>query len=178
MLAIAITLISGAAAWGFVRSQAGASESALQAGSNDTNNMLSEHFGVVDMYFGNSTSTTFWVYNTGTLPYSTFSVRLFDSGGTVNLYYNYTQSNGVKTDYVYDLTSALGTRCKTAASSYESPSLSATVAQPTNAQAFTLTIPPTQSGCPSFGNAVAANDSYTVLVTGLYGNSVSYSQQG
>jgi len=176
MLAIAMTLIAGAAAWGFVRSQAANSEGALQTGAVNTNNMLSEHFQVVDMYFGTTTSATFWVYNTGTLTDQVFSVRLYGSGGTINLLYNFTQSSGVKTDYVYDLRSTVASKCKTAATSYESPSLTGTIVKTTDAQLFTLTIPPTSSNCPSFGSTWTSGHTYTVVVTGIYGNSVTYTQ--
>ena len=177
VLAIAITLVAGAAAWGYVRGAAGSSESALQNGASNTNNLLSEHFGVVDMYFGTTTSATFWVYNTGALTFQTFSVRLYGPSGTVNLLFNYTQSGGVKTDYVYDLRSGLNTKCKTAASSYETPSLTGTTAKSTNALMFTLTIPPTLSNCPSFGNTWTSGNTYAVVVTGIYGNVVTYSQK-
>jgi flagellin-like protein len=176
ILAISITLVAGAAAWGYVRAQAGASETALQGSAVNTNNLLSEHFGVVDMYFGTSTSATFWVYNTGSLTYQTFSVRLYSSTASVNLLFNYTQSGGVKTDQVYDLRSALANKCKTAASSYETPAIAATTVKITNAQFFTLTIPPTSGSCPSFGQTITAGTTYTVVVTGIYGNVVTYSQ--
>ncbi len=177
MLAIAMTLIAGAATWGYVNSQAGNSENAMQNNAVATNDMLSEHFAVVDMYFGTTTSATFWVYNTGSLTYQTFSVRLYGSGGNINVLFNSTQSGGVKTDYVYDLRSTLATKCKTAAASYETPSVSATTVRVTNAQFFTLTIPPTASNCPSFGNTFTVGNTYTVVVTGIYGNAVSFSQQ-
>lgn len=176
MLAIAITLVAGAAAWGYVRGQAGSSELALQNNAVGTNNLLSEHFGVVDMYFGTTTSVTFWVYNTGSVTYQTYSVRFYGSGGNINLLFNYTQSGGVKTDQVYDLRSGLLTKCKTAASTYEAPSIAATSVKTTNAQLFTLTIPPTSGSCPSFGNLITSGHTYTVVVTGLYGNVITYSQ--
>ena len=119
MLAIAMTLIAGAAAWGFVRSQAGLSEGALNSNAVATNNMLSEHFAITTMYFGATTSTnviTFWVYNTGSLTFQIASVRLYDSAGLINLLYSSTGSGASKTDYVYDLKSRLTTQCKTAAS--------------------------------------------------------------
>jgi len=175
-MAIAITLVAGAAAWGFVRTQAATSEGALQNNAVNTNNLLSEHFGVVDMYFGTTTSATFWVYNTGSLTYQTFSVRLYGSAGLINIFYNYTMSGGVKTDQVYDLRSALASKCKTAASSYESPLITATTVKTSNAQFYTLTIPPTTSNCPSFGNTITSGVTYTVVVTGSYGNVVTYSQ--
>ena len=180
MLAIAMTLIAGAAAWGFVNSQAGASEGALQNNAVATNNLLSEHFAVVDMYFGTTTSTTFMLYNTGSLTYQTYSVRLYGSGGNINLLFNYTQSGAVKTNYVYDLRSTLASKCKTAAASYESPSpgyISGTTVKVSNSQFFTLTIPPTTSNCPSFGNTWTVGNTYTIVVTGLYGNVVTFSQQ-
>jgi flagellin-like protein len=176
ILAISITLVAGAAAWGYVRAQAGASETAMQNGAVNTNNLLSEHFGVVDMYFGTSTSATFWVYNTGSLTYQTYSVRIYSSTTSVNLLYNFTQSGGVKTDQVYDLRSALANKCKTAAASYETPSLTGSTVKLTNAQFFTLTIPPTSGSCPSFGQTITAGTTYTVVVTGIYGNVVTYSQ--
>lgn len=176
VLAIAITLVAGAAAWSYVRNQAAVSEGAIQNGAQSNNNYLNEHYNVIDMYFGTTTSTTFWVYNTGSLTYQTFSVRLYGSTGLVNLLFNFTQSNGVKTDQVYDLRSSLATKCKTAASSYESPSLTGTTLKTTNAQIYTLTIPGTQANCPSFGQTWVSGTTYSVVVTGLYGNVVTYSQ--
>ena len=183
MLAIAITLVAGAAAWGFVRSQAGASEGALNINAVATNNMLSEHFAITTMYFGSpnsTTSTTFWLYNTGSLTFQVYSVRLYDSAGLINLLYSSTGSGGSKADYVYDLKSVLTTQCKTAASSYESPSVTTTNVKTTNEQFYTLTIPPTASSCPSYGQTfgvAASGTTYTVVVTGIYGNSVTFSQQ-
>jgi len=183
MLAIAMTLIAGAAAWGFVRSQAGNSEGALQSNAVATNNLLSEHFGITTMYFGavtSTTATTFWVYNTGSLTFQIASVRVYDSAGLINLLYSSTGTGGSKTDYVYDLKSNLSTQCKTAASSYESPSVTGTNVKVTNQQFYTLTIPPTTSNCPSYGQTfgvAGSGTTYTVVVTGIYGNSVTFSQQ-
>lgn len=178
MLAIAMTLIAGAAAWSFINSQAGNSESALQANAIANNNQLDEHFSITDMYFGTSTSTTFLFYNTGSLTDQIQSVRLYDSSSLVNLFYNYTGTGASKADYVYDLGSTVTGLCKTAATSYESPSLTLTTVKVTNEAFFTLTIPPTQASCPSFGQTFLANDTYTIVVTGLYGNAVTFSQQG
>ena len=183
MLAIAMTLIAGAAAWGFVRSQAGNSEGALQSNAVATNNLLSEHFGITTMYFGavtSTTTTTFWVYNTGSLTFQIASVRVYDSAGLINLLYSSTGTGGSKTDQVYDLKSSLSNQCQTAASSYESPSVTGTTVKVTNQQFYTLTIPPTTSNCPSYGQTfgvAGSGTTYTVVVTGIYGNSVTFSQQ-
>jgi len=178
-----MTLIAGAAAWGFVRNQAGNSEGALQNGAQATNNMLSEHFAVFTAYFGAPTSTTtmtFWVYNTGSLAFQIASVRLYDSAGLVNILYSSTGSGASKADYVYDLKSSLSSQCATAATSFESPSVTLTTVKTTNEQLYTLTIPGTQSSCPSYGQTFGVSGSavtYTVVVTGLYGNTVTFSQQ-
>lgn len=183
MLAIAMTLIAGAAAWGFVRSQAGTSEGAINNNGVATNNMLSEHFGVTTMYFGavgSTTTTTFWVYNTGSLTFQVASVRVYDSAGLVNLLFSSTGTGASKTDQVYDLKSALSNQCITAATTYESPSVTGTTVKVTNQQFFTLTIPPTTSNCPSYGQTfgvAGSGTTYTVVVTGIYGNSVTFSQQ-
>ena len=184
MLAIAMTLVAGAAAWGFVRGQAGSSEGALQSNAVATNDLLSEHFAIPNMYFGATTSTnvvTFMFYNTGSLTDQIASVRLYDSAGLVNLLYTSTGTGASQTDYVYDLRSTLSSQCKTAAySSYESPSLTLTTVKTTNWQLYTLTIPPTTSNCPSYGQTfgvAGSGTTYTVVVTGIYGNSVTFTQQ-
>lgn len=188
MLAIAMTLIAGAAAWGFVRSQAGASEGAINTNGAATNNMLSEHFAITTMYFGavtSTTSTTFWVYNTGSLTFQIASVRLYDSAGLINLLYSSTGTGGSKADYVYDLKSTLTTQCKTAAyPTYEATGagtgVTLTTVHTTTQQYFTLIIPPTTSNCPSYGQTfgvAGSGTTYTVVVTGIYGNTVTFSQQ-
>ncbi len=176
VMAIAITLVAGAAAWGYTQNQAGASERAIQDSNLVANNFLSEHFDVVDMYFGSSTTVTFWVYNTGSVTFQPFSVRLVGSGGNINVLFNHTTSGGTQTEQVYDLRSSSASKCKTAATSLESPLLTATHVKTTNAQLFTLTLPASQGGCPSYGNQFQSGHTYTVVVTGLYGNVVTYSQ--
>jgi hypothetical protein len=176
VLTISITVIAGAAVWGYVNGQAGTSERAVGNSIVTNNNYLGEHFSVEDMYFGTSTTTTFWVYNTGSISLQIFSVRLFGPSGTINLLFNYTQSGSTKTDYVYDLRSSLSGRCKAAASSYESPLVSATSVKTTNAQLYTLTIPPTLTNCPSYGASLTSGNTYNIVITGVYGNAVTFSQ--
>ena len=101
VLTVAITIIAGTATWGYVRDQANLSENSVNNSVLVNNDFLGEHFNVETMYFGSATSTTFWVYNTGNVPFLAFSVRLFGPSGTFNLLYNYTVSGSTKTDYVY-----------------------------------------------------------------------------
>lgn len=175
MLAIAMTLIAGAAAWGFVRSQAAVSEGALQSGALNTNDMLAEHFVIATMYFGTTTSATFLVYNTGTITDQVASVRLYDSAGLVNVFYNYTKHSPCTGDCVMDLKSSLTTKCKAAAT--ESPSLTQTTVKSSDEEFYTLTIPGTTSNCPSYGQLFTVGTTYTIVVTGVYGNVVTFSQE-
>lgn len=178
MLAIAMTLIAGAAAWGFVRSQAGVSESSLLSGNVATNDMLSGTFGVTDMYSATTTSMTFLVYNTGSLTFQIQSVRLYDSAGLINLFYNYTGSGASKADKVTDLKSTVSGHCRESASTYESPSVTGTTVKTTNEEFYTLTIPPTTTNCPSYGQTIGSTTTYTVVVTSIYGDAITFSQQG
>jgi hypothetical protein len=179
ILTIAITLIAGAATWGFVRTQAGSSELALQNNASNTNNFLNEQFNVIDMTFGSNTQTTFWLYNVGTLTLSVFQIRLYDSAGLVNILYNYTQSGSVKTDRVFDLKAGaayLHSTCRLSGSTYESPVVSTSAVKTTNAGTIAITIPAAVSNCPSYGKTFTSGTTYTVVVTGLYGNVVTYYQ--
>jgi len=170
MLAIAMTLIAGAAAWSFARSQAAASEAALQGNQLNTNDLLAEHFSVADMYFGSTTTVTFMTYNTGSITDQVASVRLYDSAGLINVFYNYTKHSPCSGDCVMDLKSTLSSKCKAAATSYETPSLTQTTLHSTDEEFYTLTIPGTTSSCPSYGQTFSSTTTYTVVVTGIYGN--------
>jgi hypothetical protein len=177
VLTIAITLIAGAATWSFVRTQAAATESTLQGNVQNTNNYLGEQFSVVDMTFPSTTSVTVWVYNLGSLTFSPFSVRLYDSASLINILYNYTQSGSTKTDRVFDLKAGAAyyhSTCRLAGSTYESPTLSTTTDKTTNEQTITLTLPSTITNCPSYGQTFASGTGYTVVVTGIYGNTYTF----
>ena len=170
MLAIAMTLVAGAAAWGYVRSQAANSENALEVNGVATNDMLSEHFAINDMYFPTTTSATFMLYNTGSVTDQITSVRLYDSAGLINLFYNFTKHSPCSGDCVLDLRSTLSSKCKAAATTYETPSLTQTTLHSTDEAFYTLTIPGTTSSCPSYGQTFSSTTTYTVVVTGVYGN--------
>jgi len=174
VLLMGLTIVAAGVAWGSVNTQAGSSQLAYANGVASAINSLNEQFNIIDMYFGSSTSTTFWIFNTGSVYINIFQVRLYDSAGLVNILYNYTVSGSVKTAYLYDLKSTLATKCKTAASSYESPAITTVSLGLSNGQSLQLTIPPTQSNCPSFGQTFTTGTTYTVVVTGLYGKTVTY----
>jgi len=176
VLAIALTIIAASGVWSYVNTQAAVSETLLGKSVGATNAFLGEQLKVIDLYLGTSTYTTVWIFNTGGGTLQLFRIRLYDSAGLINLQYNYTVSASTKTDYVYDLRSSLASKCKTAASSYETPTLSSFSLKPINSQSIQVTIPALQPGCPSFGQLLVSGTTYTIIVTGLYGNSVTYFQ--
>ncbi len=168
--------MSGAAVFGYVNGQAGVSEASYANSVGVNNNFLAEKFKVVDLNFPASNQIGFWIYNTGSISLQVFQVRVSDSAGLINLLYNYTKSGQTKTDYVFDLRSSLASKCKTAASSYESPLISGINTNLQIGQSLTVTIPLLSALCPSFGQTTSSGTSYSVTVVGLYGNSVRYYQ--
>ena len=174
---IGITLLVGGAVWSYANSQAGVSEGALGSNVAATNNFLAEKFSVVDMNFPATNQIGFWLYNTGSANLQLFQVRVADSAGLINILYNYTKVGSTKTDYIYDLKSSLANKCKTqATSALESTFLSTVNLKIQLGQTITLTIPATQTSCPSYGQTTSSGTAYTVTVVGLFGNSVPYYQ--
>ena len=105
-------------------------------------------------------------------------MRLYDSAGLVNLLYNSPEPAASKTDYVYDLRSTLATQCKTAASVVRVTFGDRHHGQGHKRTALHADHPAHPSNCPSFGQTFsAAGTTYTVVVTGIYGNTVTFSQQ-
>ncbi|MDG6899607.1 MAG: hypothetical protein JRN59_00245 [Nitrososphaerota archaeon] len=176
VLLIAITLITGFAVWGYVDNQAGTAEQAYGQSVGATANYLQEKFVVVSMDLSAGSAATVWLYNNGNVPLQLVQVRLYDSAKKIDLLYNYTVSGSTKTDNVYDLLSTSTGECKTAASTYESPLLSTADAKPGTTLALKLTIPPTQTGCPSFGQTFSSNVVYSAVILASYGNTVTFSQ--
>ncbi|MDG6969467.1 MAG: hypothetical protein JRN05_03745 [Nitrososphaerota archaeon] len=166
LLAIAITIIAGAAVFGYVNTQAGVSERQLGSGVGSTVNYLQERFVVVDMYFVSSSQVTVYLYNNGNIALSPVEILLYNSGRT--LYLTYTASTVAYT------TPSCGS--VTATTSYENPllwssSTSSGLAISKQAfQAITLALP-TCSGA-----SFSSGTTYVVDVVGLYGNSVTYYQ--
>lgn len=175
---LAITIVGGAAVFGYVNTQAGVSELNYANSVGVTNDYLAENFKVIDLYFATSSQLGFWVYNTGHRNFQPFSVRLYDSAGQVNVLFNYTGTT-TKVDRVYDLRASSAyyySTCRLAGSSYESPTLSTVSAKIQNAQLLLLTIPPTTTNCPSYGKTYTTGTNYYIVVTGLSGNVVTYFQ--
>ena len=176
VLLIAITLITGFAVWGYVDGQAGTTERAYGQSVDANVNYLQEKFVATSMDLSSSSGATLWLYNNGNVNLQLVQVRFYDSAKKIDLLYNYTVSGSTKTDYVYDLLSTSPGECKTAASAYETPAVSTVDASPGTTLSLKLTIPPAQTGCPSFGQSITSKVVYTAIVVAAYGNTVTYSQ--
>ena len=184
ILAIAITIIAGAAVFGYVNGQAGVTEKQYGQSVGAVVNQMQEKFVIFDLSFPTTPSTCYsgssyhcisvWTYNTGQTYLLLVSIRVYDSAHLINLVYNYTVSGQTVTDYVYDLNSASG--CKTAAVNYENPTVSNFNTNVNTALILTLTIPPTQSGCPSFGQSFQSGTAYSATALAIYGNVETASQ--
>lgn len=179
MLTAAITLIAGAAIFGYVNGQAGNASQAYGQQVGNSIQYLEEKFTVIDMSWTSTTSVTIWVYNTGSIQLNLLQVRLYDSAGKVDLLYNYSTISGTVVNRVFDLNSTSSDHCGTSASSYESPPISGSgsFADPISyTSTIELTIPATATGCPSYGQTFNSGTTYLVSVVGIYGNSFTYSQ--
>ncbi len=194
VLLTAMTLVAGAAIFGYVNGQAGVASQAYGQSVGNSVQYLEEKFAVVDMAAANVTcgtstcsSFTLWIYNTGKIQLSIFQVRLYDEASpskwSLDLLYNYSTLSGSTVGRVHDL-AAGASDCAIAATSYVTPALtgsSAFAAQIGDVETLQLIVPPSSavpSGatCPSFGQLVHT-DTYIATVVGLYGNSVTYSQE-
>ena len=193
VLVASMTLIAGAAIYGYVNGQASVASQAYGQAVGNSVQYLEEKFTVVDVVASNVTcgtstcaSFTLWIYNTGRIELSLFQVRLYDpatpSKWALDLMYNYSAVGGSSVDKITDLAGG-ASKCSIAATSYESPAFtgaSAFSAQIGDSATIQLIVPPTSAApagatCPSFGQLVHT-DAYYATVVGLYGNSVTYSQ--
>jgi flagellin-like protein len=176
LLVVAMTIIAGAAVFGYVNSQAGLTEQQYGASVGGVINQIQEKFVVFDISFPSSTSASIWIYNTGHLTLQIASITFSGPAGVILVVYNFTTSavDQSKTDYVYDVRGS--SSCKTLAAAYESPPVSTVMTPATVTTVITVTLPPTRSGCPSYGQTLQSGAAYSVTVLGVYGNAVKASQ--
>ncbi|MDG6990961.1 MAG: hypothetical protein JRM99_06015 [Nitrososphaerota archaeon] len=195
VLVAAMTIIAGAAIFGYVNGEAGTASQAYGQAVGNSVQYLEEKFSVVDMAAANVTcgtstcaSFTIWIYNTGKIQLSLLQVRVYDpsspSGWNLNLLYNYSTIGGSSVNRIHDL-AAGASKCGITATSYETPPMTGSgsfAAAISNTATIQLIVPPTSAAptgatCPSFGQ-LAHTDTYFAAVVGLYGNTNTYSQVG
>lgn len=166
VLAIALTIIAGAAVFGYINGQAATTESQYGSSVGVTVNYLQEQFSVVDIGFVSSTQAVLYIYNYGRIAVSPVQVTIYNATQSLYLTYNATT-----------VASTAPTVCSDPASaSNESPLVWNTASDAGmqvgigSISTLTLTIP-SCSSATFIGNAT-----YYAKITGLYGNVVVYNQ--
>ncbi len=173
VLTIAITLIAGAALFGYVNDEAATNERQYGAAVGGTVNFLNENFVVVNMAFpAGSNSIEVWLYNNGQVALQVSQITLYDGAETqLDLAYpGFTSSTATQTvsggSFCVEggITDAIQS---SVLQSLETPALSSVSVPPgSSPTAVTLNLPP---GC-----SLTPGTTYDVNVLGVYGNDVTY----
>jgi flagellin-like protein len=154
VLLVAITLISGAALFGYVNGQAAGSENQLGAANEANVNFLKERFVIVDVNFSQSnpsTSISIWIYNNGVVTLNITQIELYNNARSMDIFYQHHPSS---------------TSCTLRP--LPAYSLPAPLSNPLK---ITLILP---SGCAS-ESSFASGTTYYVNSLGVFGNIVVYS---
>jgi flagellin-like protein len=161
VLTIAITLVAGAALFGFVNGQAAASEQLIGQAAGVNANFLAEKFVIADLSFTQNT-VNIWIYNNGAIDLQIAQVTVYDS------------TRGTCTTNCFYVSFTAGQPSSTC--SVQSSAVSGFYLKqrsPVQEISLSLSPPPTGCGPYSFGNG----DTYYVSVLGLWGNEVSSSME-
>ena len=167
VITVAITLIAGAALYGFVNGQAAASESGLGAANAANVNFLNERFVVVDMGFTANT-VTLYLYNNGNLTLHLKEIVLHDATRE-SLYaiFNGTASGSPETTCGSLSAPIIGSA---GTFEFESSSQQGSAIPRDSTVGITLTVP---SGCLNPNNQPTT---YYAIAVGWYGSTTVYYQ--
>jgi flagellin-like protein len=177
LIMIAVTLVAGAAVFGWVNGQAGSSESAYNASAAGGINYLREHFSPVTYTFaatggpctGNPkicTIANFWVFNNGQLAFTLATLQIQSAVGTPPASY----LNIIYTATGFTAYNSAGTHisCVPSTPGFSGPASPIPVSS-LGSPAYTATIP----SCVGV-NSIFVGQNYAVTMTGLYGNVVTF----
>jgi len=165
-LTIAITLIAGAALFGYVNSEAAVNEKQYGQAVGGTVNFLNERFAVVNMAFPTPNSVEIWLYNDGQLNLQVAQITLYDgSKSQMNLAYpGYSSSTSTGAMNGGFCGSTQNIPAYSLATNPSLPSVS--ISPGSTPLEITLQLP---SGC-----TLTSGLTYNVSVLGVYGNEVTY----
>jgi hypothetical protein len=172
---VAITLVAGAAAFGWVNGQAASSESAYGQSAAAGANYLREHFAYVTSTFtgpggadcpsAGCTIANIWVFNNGQLAFTLSSLSIMGGNSTFPLNIHFTPTNFT----AYNAAgAALPCVPNTPGFSVPNPNPvpQSTLSQPP----YSVTIP---TSCPGV-NAIKVGLGYAITMVGKYGNVVLF----
>lgn len=159
VLTIAITLIAGAALFGYVNGMAANSESAIGVSNANNVNFLNERFVSTDMGFSGTSSAVIWVYNNGNVTLGLKQITLFDSTkNSLYVVYNNTPSGSG--------CGSISSPKNGAAPGFNFGSTGTKIPAGSNPYKITLNLP---ASC-----SFVSGTTYYVSVLGLYGYSATY----
>jgi flagellin-like protein len=154
VLLVAVTLIAGAALFGYVNGQAANSENAIGGQVGGNINYLNERETITLVNFPDTSHLNIWVYNTGQLALSNFNILI--TGGSIAINCPAPTASP---------STCTGAGCGSVTLSGQSTIAKSTPSTPAVPQQYSLT------GC-----SFATGTPYTVTFQGFYGSSTSYTQ--
>ncbi len=176
VITIAITVIAGAALFGFINGQAASSENSLGVANAANVNFLNERFVVAQVVYDAYPSTnemTVYFYNSGQVTDNFASIVVFAGQNGMDILFN-------STKVVFLMPSQKGCDVNGGVQSFESTllgnapgSFSVPIGKITS---ITLTLPSCNLG-PSGSTIFSQGNTYGVKVIGQYGNSVTSYQE-
>jgi flagellin-like protein len=162
VLTIAITLVAGAALFGYINGQAAASENKLGAAAGGNANFLAEKFVVVQMGFSSSCGSPspncaiVWLYNNGQVDLQLKWVHMYNGSRT---------GNNIPLNFTFNGTSTLGGTCASGTGTM-SPGFSLDIPQQSSPTSMKLFI---SSSC-----SFTPGTTYYVNILAQFGNNVVY----
>jgi flagellin-like protein len=167
VITIVITLIAGAALFGYVNSQASTSESNLGQANAANVNYLNERFVVADMSFSGN-SVVLYLYNNGNVTLNLSEAILYNAAG------NGGDGAGSPLYAVFTDAPTTATGSPTNCGTVQSPIVAAI---PQISLAVGNTSKPITLAAPSVGSqpCLTSGTTYYVILVGVYGSKVLYS---
>lgn len=177
LIMIAITLVAGAAVFGWVNGQAGSSENAYGQSAAASANYLREHFAPVTSTFTGAggaacsgapkvcTIANFWIFNNGQLSFTLATLQIQSAIGAAS------PLNIIYTPTTFTAYNAGGTSlgCAPATPGFSVPGTNPIPAGTLSSSAYSITIP----ACIGV-NSIVVGQGYIITMTGLYGNVIQY----
>jgi hypothetical protein len=180
LIMIAITLVAGAAVFGWVNGQAGSSENAYGQSAAASSNYLREHFAPVTSTFTGAagaacsgapkvcTIANFWIFNNGQLSFTLATLQIQSAVGApaanfLNIIYTPTTFTAYNSGGA-----SLG--CAPNTPGFSVPSTNPVPIGALSSSAYQVTIPTSCIGV----NSITVGQGFVITMTGLYGNIVQY----
>ncbi|MDA4123926.1 MAG: hypothetical protein OK438_00555 [Thaumarchaeota archaeon] len=182
LIMVSITLVAGAAVFGWVNGQAGVSENAYGQSAANGINYLREHFVPVTTTFSGTgpggictgspticTGANFWVFNNGQLAFTLRSIQIQSapnapSSNLLNIVFNSTKFTAYN-----NATPPVVLSCSPRTPGFSFSGINPVPVGTLTTSSYSITIP----SCVGV-NPIAVGQGYIVTMTGLFGNVVQF----